>query len=142
MPIAEIVVLLRVGGSIGWLYTVLIVLVTAILGAVLVKSQGLRTLNSVREQISDGELPTQAIGEGVALLFAGAVLLTPGFITDAIGFSLLTPPIRKSLVKWVLTRIQMSSSTFVNRSVFDSEQGSHPAASKGSIYEGEYKSDD
>jgi len=100
MPIAEISVLIKVGSSIGTLNTILFVIATAILGAYLVRQQGFATLTKLQQEASAGRMPAMQLAEGVALLFAGAVLLTPGFITDAIGFVLLTPPIRRGIISW------------------------------------------
>lgn len=100
VPIAEISLLLKVGGSIGGLNTILFVIVTAILGAYLVRQQGFATIAKLQQEMNTGRMPAMQMAEGVALLFAGAVLLTPGFITDAIGFALLTPPIRRAIIGW------------------------------------------
>jgi len=100
VPIAEISLLLKVGASIGGFKTILFVIATAILGAYLVRQQGFATLIKLQEETNAGRMPAMQIAEGVALLFAGAVLLTPGFITDAIGFALLTPPIRRGIISW------------------------------------------
>ncbi len=102
MPVAEISLLINVGEAIGGLNTILFVIFTAILGAYLVKAQGIATINNLQQEMNAGRVPAMQIAEGVALLFAGAVLLTPGFITDAIGFSLLIPPVRQSMIKWVM----------------------------------------
>ena len=100
VPIAEISVLIKVGSSIGSLNTILFVFATAILGAFLVRQQGFATLSKLQHEAASGRMPAMQLAEGVALLFAGAVLLTPGFITDAIGFALLTPPIRRGIISW------------------------------------------
>lgn len=100
VPVIEISLLIRVGGSIGGFNTILIVILTAVLGAYLVRQQGFETLRNVQQKTNQGAIPAMEMAEGVALLFAGAVLLTPGFITDAIGFALLTPMIRRNLIAW------------------------------------------
>lgn len=101
VPVAEISLLIDIGSSIGLGNTILIVIFTAILGAWLVRQQGFATLFKVQQEMNAGRLPAMELAEGVLLLFAGAVLLTPGFITDAVGFALLTPPIRRALISWV-----------------------------------------
>lgn len=101
VPIAEISLLIRVGGAIGLLNTLVFVIFTAVLGAYLVRQQGFATLSKLQEETNAGRVPAMQIAEGVALLFAGAVLLTPGFITDAVGFALLVPPIRQAFIGWV-----------------------------------------
>jgi len=110
VPVVEISLLIRVGGSIGGFNTILIVILTAVLGAYLVRQQGFETLRNVQQKTNQGTIPAMEMAEGVALLFAGAVLLTPGFITDAIGFALLTPTIRRSLIAWFAKRGIMHAS--------------------------------
>lgn len=98
VPLAEIYVLLEVGGLIGALPTVGAVVLTAIIGAALVRVQGFSTLAQIRESLDRGEVPAVALVEGAFLLVAGALLLTPGFITDAVGFACLCPPLRRYLI--------------------------------------------
>lgn len=104
VPIAEISVLIRVAGSIGALNTIAFVVFTAILGAYLVRQQGFSVITKLQEETNAGRVPAMQIAEGVALLFAGAVLLTPGFITDALGFALLFPPFRQTLIAWAISK--------------------------------------
>ena len=104
VPIAEISLLFKVGGAIGGLNTILFVIFTAILGAHLVRQQGFATLAKLQEETNAGRLPAVQIAEGVALLVAGAVLLTPGFITDAIGFTLLIPFCRKAIIMALVSK--------------------------------------
>ncbi len=98
VPLAEIYVLLKVGSVIGALPTVAAVVLTAVIGAALVRSQGFSTLAHIRESLDRGEVPAVALVEGAFLLVAGALLLTPGFITDAVGFACLCPPLRRYLI--------------------------------------------
>jgi len=94
----EIWVLIEIGGVIGAGWTVGLVVFTAIAGVALVRSQGLATIGRIQAQIARGEIPATEIFEGVGLLLAGVFLLTPGFVTDALGFALLVPPLRRLLV--------------------------------------------
>ena len=98
VPIAEISLLIKVGGAIGGFNTILFVILTAVLGAYLVRQQGFATITKLQQETQAGRIPALQIAEGVALLFAGAVLLTPGFITDAIGFTLLIPFTRRIVI--------------------------------------------
>jgi UPF0716 protein FxsA len=98
IPLAEIYVLLKVGSLIGALPTVAAVVLTAVIGAALVRIQGFSTLAQIRASLDRGEVPAVALVEGAFLLLAGALLLTPGFITDAIGFACLCPPLRRYLI--------------------------------------------
>lgn len=104
VPLIEIYFLIQVGGVIGAGWTIFAVVFTAVLGAALVRRQGFRTLNRIRGHMDAGELPAMELVEGLCLLIAGALLLTPGFFTDAFGFLLLTPPLRR----WAIGRVLAS----------------------------------
>jgi len=102
VPIVEMLVLIEVGSLIGPLYTVLLVLLTAVIGVSLLKRQGLRALLSANHKMQSGQMPVAEIAEGMMLAVAGALLLTPGFVTDAVGFLLLSPGPRNALArKWI-----------------------------------------
>ncbi len=94
IPVLELLIFLALGSKIGITSTLAIIVVTAILGAYLTKSQGLKALQKYQSALAEGRLPHEEVIDGVLILIAGAVLLTPGFLTDAIGFSLLIPPCR------------------------------------------------
>ncbi len=104
IPLIEIYLLIKVGGIIGALPTVFLVVFTAVLGALLLRHQGLYTYAKVQQSMARGELPTVAMFEGVVLLLCGALLLTPGFFTDTLGFLGLIPAFRKWLILKVLER--------------------------------------
>lgn len=108
IPIAEIYVLIQVGGYIGAFPTVLLVLLTAVLGATLFRFEGLATLGRVQRSMSRGEIPAEEMAGGVLLIFAGALLITPGFITDAVGFACLVPSLRRKAARWYLRRQHFS----------------------------------
>ena len=95
IPVAELYVLATVEGRIGLGATLGAIVVTAVLGAFMLRRQGLATMSAVRRQISSGQFPGRDLAHGGILLFAGGLLLTPGFITDAVGFALLVPAIRE-----------------------------------------------
>lgn len=97
VPLAELYILVKLGEVIGVAATIGIVVVTGVLGAWLTRLQGLRVLRDVRQRLAVGELPTDPLIDGLMILIAGAVLLTPGLITDACGFLLLVPPCRAAL---------------------------------------------
>jgi UPF0716 protein FxsA len=97
VPLVELYLLIRLGEQIGVGATVAIVIGTGVLGAGLTRLQGLRVLRELRERIEAGQLPTDALIDGLLILIAGAVLLTPGLITDACGFLLLTPQVRATV---------------------------------------------
>ena len=107
IPLIEIYLFIKVGASIGAFNTILLILTTAVIGVALIRHQGMSTFQKVQSQMQHGELPAIGMIEGVMLFFAGALLLTPGFFTDTIGFILLIPPLRKALALWLLERSGM-----------------------------------
>lgn len=108
VPLAEIYVLLKVGSVLGALPTVALVVLTAVVGAALMRAQGFSTVQKVQRQLAQGEIPGVALVEGAFILVAGALLLTPGFITDCIGFCCLFPPLRQALIRRTAVRIRTS----------------------------------
>ncbi|MEE2764728.1 FxsA family protein [Marinobacter sp.] len=108
MPIAEMAVLIKVGGLIGVLNTVGLVLLTAVIGAWLLRQQGLATLLRANQRLNSGELPAKEVAEGLILAVGGALLLTPGFITDTVGFLCLLPGTRHWLAAQALKRMVVS----------------------------------
>ena len=104
VPLTEIFLLIKVGNVIGASWTITLVVLTALVGAWLVRLQGLSALNRVRQSAVRGELPALELLEGLFLLAAGALLLTPGFFTDFVGFACLTPPLRRSLIRLAVRR--------------------------------------
>jgi UPF0716 protein FxsA len=103
VPLIEVWLLVKVGSLIGAGWTIFLVVLTAVIGAALVRAQGLSTLARSQELLHRGELPAVELLEGAALLIAGALLLTPGFLTDTVGFLLLLPPLRRRIIEtWVL----------------------------------------
>ena len=104
VPIIEIWFLIQVGSIIGVGWTILVVIGTAIAGAWLVRSQGLAILRRIQQETALGRVPTHDMLEGLLLLVAGAVLLTPGFFTDAIGFILLVPAVRALISRHIIRR--------------------------------------
>ncbi|MGG1629726.1 FxsA family protein [Rossellomorea sp. NRS-1567] len=95
VPALEIGLLVLSGQAFGLIPTVLLIITTGILGAYLAKKQGMETLRKAQQDMQYGQLPGDAIIDGLCILVGGVVLLTPGFITDGIGFLLLLPPTRK-----------------------------------------------
>ena len=106
IPIVELAVILKVGSYVGVFWTLLLIIVTAFIGVKLLKAQGLSTLMRANQKMQSGQMPAQELAEGFLLALAGALLLTPGFVTDAFGFSLLVPAFRKRLIKRVIKFIQ------------------------------------
>jgi len=108
VPIAEIYLLIQVGQVIGAGWTVLLVVMTAVIGVWLLRIQGLSTLMRAQRKMQSGELPAREMLEGLGLVIAGALLLTPGFFTDALGFFLLFPPSRIWLIGLIASRVLVS----------------------------------
>lgn len=104
VPIIEIYLLIQVGSVIGAIPTIFLVVFTAVLGALLLRQQGFSTLGRVQAALARGEVPALEMLEGAMLLFGGALLLTPGFFTDAIGFVCLVPQLRQRTILWALRR--------------------------------------
>lgn len=98
---------ISLGQIIGLWPTLLGVVVTALIGSALIRMQGLGVLNELRANTARGALPAQQIAEGMMLAVSGALLLTPGYFTDAVGFLLLVPPIRLMIYNQMKTRIQI-----------------------------------
>lgn len=111
IPIIEISVLMQVGTVLGVWPTIAIVIFTAWLGAKYVRQQGLSTLNSVQTKMAQGQMPSDEIVTGLMLLVAGVFLVTPGFVTDIFGLSLLIPAVRNAIVNGVKSNITLNAST-------------------------------
>ena len=109
VPVIEIALFIRVGGLIGLWPTLAIVVLTAMLGTVLVRSQGARAMADLRRSMAELGDPTAPLAHGAMILFAGALLLTPGFFTDACGLLLLIPQVREAVLHWLSTRVQVAS---------------------------------
>ena len=142
VPISEMMLLFAVSDRIGGLITLSLVVATAVIGVQILKRQGLSTLLRANQRLAAGELPAQEIVEGMMLAGAGALLLTPGFITDTIGFAFLTGPIRRPLARKIIrsgvvnTLGANSSGGFSFRSATDSASSFSKAS--GNVYEGEF----
>ena len=102
LPLTELYVLIAVGGWLGALPTVLLVVSTAVLGAGLMRWQGLAAFDRVRVAMHRGEVPAVSLLEGAVIMISGVLLLLPGFITDTLGLLGLIPPLRRAVVLWVV----------------------------------------
>lgn len=97
VPVVEIAIFVEVGGRIGVMQTIGIVVLTAMIGTALLRHQGLQTLAKVQASLERQEFPLREVFDGLCLLFAGALLLTPGFLTDTLGLTLFIPAVRNGL---------------------------------------------
>jgi UPF0716 protein FxsA len=104
VPLVEIALLFWVGQMIGFWATLALVIVTAFLGSTLVSRQGRETYLQVRLEMAEGTVPSRSLAHGAMILVAGALLLTPGFMTDVVGFALLVPQVREALRTLVVRR--------------------------------------
>lgn len=106
VPLVELWLLYRVAGYWGWPATFVVVLGTGMLGAALARREGLRCWLGVRRRMARGEVPTDALLDGVMILAAGALLITPGMLTDLVGLALLAPPVRHAARRYLARRFQ------------------------------------
>ena len=128
VPFVEIYLLVEIGARIGAPWTIFLVVLTAIVGAWLVRVQGLATWRRFQVSLSRNELPATALVEGLCLLIAGALLLTPGLFTDAAGFVCLAPPLRRLLIRH-----------FMQRGVWKTAQGRARPPDSSEPLDGNYK---
>jgi len=101
IPLIEIYLLIKIGSHLGAFNTVLIVILTALLGAWLARLEGGKTMTKVRESLNRGELPAEEMLDAMLIFVAGIVLLTPGFVTDLAGLAILVPQIRYGFKRWL-----------------------------------------
>ena len=109
IPLLEITLFIQVGGAIGLGWALAIVIITAILGAAMVRAQGAQAMMNLRGSFSELQDPTENLAHGAMILFSGALLLTPGFFTDFIGFALLIPAVRTAVYKRVREKVNVQS---------------------------------
>ena len=110
-PLAEMYLLIELGGIIGTWPTIGLVVLTAVVGVALLRIQGLNTLTRGMGRVQQGEMPGREIAEGLLLAVAGALLVTPGFVTDVIGFTLLAPWSRQAIAGYALSKVNVVSVT-------------------------------
>jgi UPF0716 protein FxsA len=108
VPLVEIALFIQVGGLIGLWPTLLVVVLTAVAGTWLVRSQGRQALERLRASFHTLRDPSEPLAHGAMILFSGALLLTPGFFTDAVGFLLLVPAVRRAAFGWLSRRVSVT----------------------------------
>lgn len=133
VPFIEIYLLLQIGGIVGIFPTIALVVLTAIIGASLLRQQGMATWQRFQDNLQKGEIPAYEMVEGPILLVGGALLLTPGFFTDVIGFACLIPQTRKKIAQYIIEKRMVQAGV--------SPQQPKPKAQPG-VIEGEFKRDD
>lgn len=131
VPLVEMYVLIKVGEVIGALPTIGLVVLTAVIGVALLRQQGLSTLTRGISRLQRGEMPAREMLEGLLLAVGGALLLTPGFVTDTFGFLLLVPWSRRAIARYVFDR-------WVTSSVIDVRFGGSGRHDAGDVIEGDF----
>jgi UPF0716 protein FxsA len=115
VPLAELYVILQVGDAIGPVWTILLLAADSVLGSLLMKSQGRAVWRRFNEALAQGRAPTREVFDGVFVIFGGAFLITPGFITDVVGLFLLLPPTRALVRRWLSRRLLKGGAVRVAR---------------------------
>ena len=133
IPIIEIALFIQVGGWLGLWPTLAIVILTALLGTVLVRAQGIAAMSEIRGNLEEFRDPTTSLAHGAMILASGLLLLTPGFFTDAVGFALLMPPVRLALFRFIRARVKVTS--FVQEGHATHR---HPHPPQEDVIEGEF----
>lgn len=140
VPVIEIALFIKAGDWFGLGPTLLMIVLTAIIGVSLLRKQGLSTLSKAQQKMSHGEIPALEMVEGIMLAVAGALLITPGFFTDSVGFLLLIPAMRQYLFTTVL---QNKVNMFVqNQPSSFSDQSNNSSNQSHRTIDGEYKNTD
>ena len=106
VPLVELYLLIRLGTYVGAVDTIAIVIGTGVAGGLLAKSQGLAVLDRMRAELNQGRLPAESLFDGLLILLAGAMLVTPGLLTDGLGLLLLIPWSRQAIKSWLRRKMQ------------------------------------
>ena len=138
VPLVEMIILIEVGGLIGAIPTVGLVVLTATIGLWLLKLEGLATLGRVQEKLNQGQIPETELLEGIMLLVGGALLLTPGFITDAMGFTCLLPGLRRPIARWIIHQGVLKAMNVYGRSF----RTDRPSQTGGTTIDGDFIEED
>ncbi|WP_404382333.1 FxsA family protein [Caenispirillum salinarum] len=134
VPVIEIGVFIQVGGLIGLWPTLGIVILTAVAGTALLKQQGLAVMRRAQDSLNRGEMPLREVFDGACLLFAGALLLTPGFVTDAFGLLLFLPPFRDALRRTIVPALVKRGKMHYSATYTDAAGHHHHRQSGGGAF--------
>ncbi|NOT86473.1 MAG: FxsA family protein [Methylococcaceae bacterium] len=134
VPFIEMYLLIQVGGIIGVFPTIMLVMLTAVIGAGLLRYQGFSTWQRLQSNLAQGIMPAYELIEGLLLLLGGLLLLTPGFFTDALGFACMIPAVRQKVARYAIEHHLFS---VIDGSAFQSSKKTAPDA-----LEGEFKRED
>lgn len=139
VPIIEIALFIQVGGLIGLWPTLAIVVLTAALGTFLVRTQGQLAMGQLQRAFSDLDDPTEPLAHGAMILIAGALLLTPGFFTDAVGFALLMPPVRVAVFRYLKSKVKVTHFSMGAQQTYQSAgRNTGPNSGRGDVIDGEF----
>lgn len=134
IPLIEIALFIQVGGLLGLWPTLAIVIATALLGTSLLRAQGAQAMADLRRSMNALQDPSESLAHGAMILFAGALLLTPGFFTDALGFALMVPAFRKAVFHRLRSRIEVQSSV-----QFETAPGPRARNPQDRVIDGEFE---
>lgn len=153
LPVIELIILLKIGGWLGVWPTVALILGTAFIGVNLLRQQGLKTLTKANYRLASGEMPAKEMVEGIVLAVGGALLLTPGLVTDIIGFSCLLPGSRHMYIAYGMSRMKIIAAQSMQAQASGAQMGStfthrpshsdlHRGKPSGGVIEGEFERKD
>ena len=134
--------LIEVAGYIDAWPTIALVMLTAVVGVALLKRQGLATLTRGMQRAQQGQMPATEMAEGILLAVAGALLITPGFVTDIVGFILLFPPSRIVIAKALMNRVVMNATVMSANQPGAAKTQQRNGAENGTVLDGELRSKD
>ena len=134
IPLIEVILFITVGKYIGLWNTIFIIIMTGIVGAILVKSQGINILNKALGEIRSNKVPIFSIFEGIAILIAGAFLLTPGFLTDTLGCILLVPKARNIIINYITSYLKKRT-IYKEKTMYNSNEEDK----RNKIFEGNFE---
>jgi len=150
IPLVELYVIIAVGEEIGAFWTVILVLLTAVIGVNLLRIQGMSTLMRAQQNMAQGAVPAMEMMEGIVLAVGGVLLITPGFITDSIGFLCLIPASRQAVIRYIMARSTVQTGFNAGMGGFQSNPQQKPGSESpdgkppkvGRTIEGEYRRED
>jgi len=135
IPIIEVILFIKVGKYIGLWNTIFIIIITGVIGAILVKNQGISILNKAFEEIRLNKMPVLSIFEGIAILIAGAFLITPGFLTDTLGCILLIPKTRNLIITHITSYLKKKAIYKEKTTYYSNEKNNENKTFEGNFKE-------
>jgi len=142
VPLIELYLIIEVGSHIGALWTVLIVIMTAVIGVQLLRIQGFNTLRRAQQNMAQGSLPAMEMMEGIVLAVGGALLITPGFLTDTLGFLCLIPFTRRAMIRHFMSVSSVQMGGFHSQNVGNQPPHRPDSSQSGRTLDGEFRRED